>query len=73
MVVAKQKITLSKDASKKKKRIEVIQNNHHSNHHAMQAAQNPGEEDENGYVSTLWLSSLARLEDALSKTLLRLP
>ena len=28
VVVAKQKITLSKDASRKKKRIEVIQNNH---------------------------------------------
>lgn len=28
VVVAKQKITLSKDASKKKKRIEVLQNAH---------------------------------------------
>ena len=51
MVVAKQKITLSKDP-KKKKRLEVIQ--HHSNqgHHSSQA-QGVNEEDENGYVSRI--------------------
>ena len=49
VVVAKQKITLSKDASKKKKRIEVIQNSHPNN----QAAANAGEDEENGFVSIL--------------------
>ena len=63
VVVSKQKITLSKDASRKKKRIEVIQNNHggSSNHNASVSAAannnantisnaNTTEEDENGYI-----------------------
>ena len=55
VVVAKQKITLSKDASKKKIRIEVVQSNHHSS----QVAVTAGEEDENGYVSNLVLIKCA--------------
>lgn len=54
VVVAKQKITLSKDASRKKRRIEVIQNQHGASgnpHSAAGGQANAGEEDENGFVS----------------------
>ena len=49
VVVSKQKITLSKEAAKKKKRIEVVQNPQIT---ASQGQNQPApEEDENGYVS----------------------
>ena len=61
VAVVKQKITLSKDASKKKKRIEVMQVNHSAQHNQSHAAATGGEEDENGYVSNYFASFLFNL------------